>query len=56
MIGRAVNAVRMGVDWRPVVGLTRRHEGSVIERVLAWVVVDRAVEENNKEIEKANRG
>ena len=58
IIRRAVNAARMGASglWRPLVGLTTEDEGGLVERVLAAVVIDRAVEENNREVERANRG
>lgn len=43
----AVNAVRLHADWRPLLGLTRHDEGTLIERVLANVVIDAAVQAHN---------
>ena len=55
VVGEAVSAVRLQMDWRPLVGLTSADEGSVVERVLARVVLDRAIDETNRAIKKANR-
>ena len=50
-----VNAVRLRMDWRPLAGLTRRDEGTFIERVLAFHVLGLAVEQHNHDIERAKR-
>lgn len=43
----AISAVRLGGDWRPVVGLTPEDAGSWIERLLAEVVIEAAVKQHN---------
>lgn len=43
------------MDWRPVAGLTFEDAGSLIERVIASVVLGAAVEAHNKDVAKANR-
>jgi hypothetical protein len=49
VIAEAVNAVRLHADWKPLVGLTRSDEGTLVERVLARVVIERAVELHNRD-------
>lgn len=51
----AVNAIQLHVDWRPFVGLTPDDAGTLIERVLAGVVLGAAVEAHNKNVERQNR-
>lgn len=46
----AVNAVRLHMDWRPIMGLTDEDQGSFIERVLAGVVLEAAVEAHNADV------
>lgn len=43
----AVAAVRVGMDWRPLLGLAPTDAGSIVERVLALVVTARTVQEIN---------
>lgn len=50
-----VNAVRLNADWRPLAGLAPDDAGSLIERVLASVVVGAAVEAHNRDVERTNR-
>lgn len=47
-----VNAVRMKMDWRPLAGLTPDDAGSLIERVIAGVVLGAAVEAHNADVAK----
>lgn len=42
-----VNATRLGIDWRPVLGVTPADAGCLIERLLAEEVIARAVEQHN---------
>lgn len=48
----AVNAVRMQMDWRPIVGLTEDLSGTLIERVLATEILTAAVDAHNKDVKK----
>jgi hypothetical protein len=54
-VTEAVSAVRLHMDWRPLVGLTSEDAGTLVERVLARVVLDRAIEETNRAIKRANK-
>jgi hypothetical protein len=47
--------VRLRADWRPLLGLTPDDAGTLIERVLARVVVGAAVEAHNRDVERANK-
>jgi hypothetical protein len=49
VIAEAVNAVRLHADWRPLVGLTSDDEGTLVERVLARVVIEQAVVAHNRD-------
>jgi hypothetical protein len=51
-IAEAVNAVRLNADWRPLVGLTTADEGTLVERVLARVVIEQAVAAHNRDAQK----
>jgi hypothetical protein len=42
-VSQAANAVRLGTDWRPLMGLRPDDVGTVVERVLANVVMEAAV-------------
>jgi len=44
-----VNAVRLHMDWRPLVGLRPADAGSLVELVLAHVVTAMAVEAHNED-------
>jgi hypothetical protein len=43
-------------DWRPLVGLTPDDAGTLWERVLADVVIERAVEAHNRDVAQAKSG
>lgn len=51
----AVNAVRLRMDWRPIVGLTEDDRGTLPERVLASCVLTAAVEAHNRDVAAANK-
>lgn len=51
-----MTAVRLRMDWRPLVGLTTEDEGSLEERVLARVVLERAVEAHNDDVRQTTKG
>lgn len=47
----AVNAVRLKLgDWRPLVGLTEAHRGTVVERVLYRSVLDEVREAHEADV------
>jgi hypothetical protein len=48
----AVNAVRLHADWRPLVGLTPADAGTLVERVLAVVVMEAAVVAHNRDMKQ----
>lgn len=50
-----MNAVRLRMDWRPLAGLTREDEGTLIERVLAGCVLEEAVRQHNADVNKSKR-
>ncbi|HEY3021814.1 MAG TPA: hypothetical protein VGJ32_16565 [Solirubrobacteraceae bacterium] len=52
----AVNAVRLRMDWRPLVGLTPDDAGELVERVLARVVLEAAVAAHNDDVRRAEKG
>lgn len=43
------------MDWRPLVGLTSDDEGTVAERVLANIVLERAVTLHNEDVRRASK-
>lgn len=45
----AVNAVRLQMDWRPIMGLTDDLRGTLIERVLATEILSAAVDAHNRD-------
>ena len=45
----------MHADWRPLLGLTDADQGTLVERVLADVVVAEAVEQHNNDVREARR-
>lgn len=47
----ALSACRLGIDWRPVLGITPQDAGGLIELVLARVLTTAAVELHNEEQE-----
>jgi len=51
----AVNAVRLRADWRPLLGLGPEDAGTLIERVLARVVIGLAVEAHNADVNQSNK-
>lgn len=51
----AVNAVRLHADWRPILGLTPEDAGTLVERVLADVVIAAAVDAHNRDVAEAKR-
>ena len=54
----AVNAVRLRMGWeavRSLLGLTDEDAGSLHERVLARVVLERAVDAHNNDVREANK-
>lgn len=48
----AVNAVRLRMDWRPLVGLTPEDAGGMVERVLTRVVYERVLEAHNDDVRR----
>jgi hypothetical protein len=52
-MGAAVNAVRLQMDWRPVLGVTPADAGTLVERVLAEEVLDAAVHAHNEDMKAA---
>lgn len=46
----AVQAARLGMDWRPVLGLTPADAGTLLEVAIARVVVGNHIGERNAEI------
>jgi len=40
------------MDYRPHLGLTEAHRGTLVERVLATVVLDEAITENNRDAKR----
>lgn len=56
MIAEAVNAVRLHTDPRPFTGLTDADQGTLVERVISRVVLEHAVDANNRDAEAARRG
>jgi hypothetical protein len=52
----AVNAVRLRMDWRPLMGLEPKHAGTLVERVIARVVMERAVLAHNDDVRRAEKG
>jgi hypothetical protein len=51
----AAQAVGMRMGWRELVGLRPEDAGSAVERVLALVVLETALEAHNRAIEEAER-
>lgn len=49
----AVQAARLHMDWRPYVGLTEAHRGTLVERVIARVVLDEVIEQHNADVKNA---
>ncbi len=45
----AASAVLVRMDWRPLVGLTEAHRGSLVELVLSQVVLDLVIEARKEE-------
>ena len=48
MLHDCANAVRLGMDWRPIFGLRAEDAGTLVERVATEVVLEAAVESHNK--------
>jgi hypothetical protein len=46
----------MRLDWRPLVGLTSRDQGTLVERVIARVVLDEVIDLHNAEVRNAQLG
>jgi hypothetical protein len=44
------------MDWRPIVGLTDEDRGTLPERVLAVTVLSAAVDEHNRDVDRAKKG
>lgn len=52
----AVNAIRLRFgDWRPLVGLTEAHAGTLVERVIYRVVLDTAREAHEADVRAQQR-
>jgi hypothetical protein len=47
-LGTLCNAVRFGVDWRPLAGFRPEDSGSWLERVAGDVVINESVRAHNK--------
>lgn len=47
-----MNAVRLRMDFRPVVALTEADRGTIWERVLVGMILDMAVEQHNRDVRK----
>lgn len=50
----AVQASRLGMDWRPILGVRPADAGQLIEVVLARFIAETHLEEHNEAIEAAN--